>query len=177
MKKIILSLIIITFLLPETNGFAQEALKSRPSPFAVSTLKVDDTYIKITYGRPHKRDREIFGDLVTYGEVWRTGANEATEITLTGPVKMGDVEVKPGTYTLFTIPGEEEWTIILNSDLGQWGAYRYNEDANVATFKVPVTQVSDVYEPFTIEFATKEKKTNLNLIWDQTMVTVPFEVL
>ena len=156
---------------------AQDALKPRPSPLEVVTMKYDDTYVKITYGRPHKRGRMIFGDaaLVPYGKVWRTGANEATEITLTGDVKMAGEQVKAGTYTLFSIPNEDNWTIILNSELGQWGSYNYNKDFDVMRFTVPSQTTEDVYEPFTIEFKQHDHTTSMQMMWDNTMVEIPLE--
>lgn len=159
------------------EAIAQEAIKPRPSPLEVVTMKYDDTYIKVTYGRPHKRGRDIFGEdtLVPYGKIWRTGANEATEITLTGDVKMAGEEVKAGTYTLFTIPDKDNWTIILNSELGQWGAYNYNEDFDVLRFTVPTSTTDVVYEPFTMEFEQHDHTTNILMMWDQTQVEIPIE--
>src|SRR5690606_1026051 len=86
-------------------SFAQETLKPRPSPLEMVTFKYDDSYIKITYSRPHKRGREVFGnpDLVPYDSVWRTGANEATEITVTKPIEIAGERLEPGTYTVFSI--------------------------------------------------------------------------
>jgi len=160
-----------------TETKAQEALKPRPSPLEVVTLKYEDTYIKITYGRPHKRGRNIFGDLLPYGEVWRTGANEATEITVTGDIKLGGHQIRPGTYTLFTIPNKQGWTIILNSELGQWGAYNYNSKLDVVRFEAPVSTTEEVYEPFTIEFEQKAQSAELVMMWDRTRVTIPIEFM
>jgi hypothetical protein len=160
---------------PET--IAQEALKPRPSPLEMVTMKYEDTYIKITYCRPHKRGRNIFGDLLPYGEVWRTGANEATEITVTGAIKLGGQQIRPGTYTLFTIPNKQEWTVILNSELGQWGAYNYNSNLDVVRFEAPVSTTEEVYEPFTIEFEQKAQSAELVMMWDRTKVTIPIEFL
>jgi len=156
---------------------AQEPLKPRPSPLELVTMKYDDTYVKITYGRPHIRGRDIFGDttLVPYGDVWRTGANEATEITLTGDIKMAGNEVKAGTYTVFTIPEEDNWTIILNSELGQWGAYNYNPDFDVLRFDIPTQTTEVIYEPFTIEFEQHDHTTNILMMWDKTKVEIPLE--
>jgi hypothetical protein len=153
--------------------FAQEALKPRPSPMYMTTIKYDDTYVKITYGRPHKRDRDIFGGLVPYGEIWRTGANEATELTATGDIKLAGNLVEEGTYSLFTIPKEEEWTIILNNALGQWGAYDYNPDKDVLRFEVPVEETDVIYEPFTIEFKQDNSNAYLEMKWDRTKVSIP----
>lgn len=157
------------------NVFGQEALPPRKSPLEIVTLKYDDTYLKITYGRPHKRDRDIFGDLVPYGEVWRTGANEATELTTTKRIKLAGNELKAGTYTIFTIPEKDKWTIILNTELGQWGAYNYRKDFDQMRFTVPVEKTEVVYEPFTIEFEQKEESANLIMMWDQTRVTIPID--
>jgi hypothetical protein len=127
--------------------------------------------VKVTYGQPSKRGREIFGRLVTYGKVWRTGANEATEITFAKDGNFGGKTVKKGTYTLFTIPGETEWTIILNSELKQWGAFKYDEikGKNVLETKVPSKKNNSMVEKFTIEVSD----TALNMMWDQTLVSVP----
>ena len=175
-KKLLLAVFMIScVMVPEVS--AQEALKPRPSPLEMITMKYEDTYIKITYGRPHKRGRNIFGDLLPYGEVWRTGANEATEITITGTVKIGGQQIKPGTYTLFSIPNKDNWTIILNSELGQWGAYNYNSKMDVVRFEAPVSATEEVYEPFTIEFQQKAQSAELVMMWDQTKVTIPIEFM
>ena len=165
----------IPLLLFASAVYAQEPVKPRPSPLEVVTMKYEDTYVKITYGRPHKRGREIFGDLVPYGKVWRTGANEATEITTTGEISLAGNKVAPGTYTVFSIPEKDHWTIILNSDLGQWGAYKYKEEYDVLRFDVPAESMKKVFEPFTIEFEQKKEKVFLNMMWDTTRVSIPVE--
>ena len=152
---------------------AQEALKPIPSPLGMATFKYEDLYVKVTYGRPHKRGREIFGAMEPYGKVWRTGANQATEITITKDVTFGGKKLAAGTYTLFTIPEKNEWTIILNSDLGQWGAYNYNEKMDVLRVDAAVSQTDLVYEPFTIEIEQKEDEIHLIMMWDKTKVAVP----
>lgn len=159
-----LILIFLCFFLHETN--AQEALKPRPSPLEIVTVKYESTYIKVTYGRPHKNGRKIFGDLVPYGEVWRTGANEATEITLTKDVIIGKKRLKAGTYTIFTIPEKDTWKVIFNSDLGQWGSYNYNSAKNVLEVDADVTEIKEIYEPFTIEFQIQDDKVNMLMMWD-----------
>ena len=157
---------------------AQEAITPRPSPTAIVTMKYDDTYVKLTYSQPHKRGRDIFGGLVPYGHVWRTGANEATEITLTGDVLISDDTLKAGTYSVFTIPQKEKWTIIINEELGQWGSYNYNQDADVMRFDVPVERVPNVvWEPFTMAFEQKNEEADLMMMWDQTKVSIPIKFL
>lgn len=173
MKSIYLSLVL--FLISGIFGttMAQEALKPRPSPMYMSTMKYDDTYIKVTYGRPHKKGRDIFGGLVPYDKVWRTGANEATEITVTDDIYFNGNLLPSGTYSLYTIPGKEKWTIIVNAAQGQWGAYEYDESKDVLRTEVPSATIDEVYEPFTIEFEQEEDQAQLLMIWDQTKVSIP----
>ncbi len=143
---------------------------------AIVSNRYKDTYTKITYSQPHKHGRAIFGALVPYGQVWRTGANEATELTITKDIKINGLDLKAGTYSLFTIPGKESWTIILNSDLGQWGAYNYNSKLDVLRFDVPVVPVTEfVYEAFTILIDPKNSKADLVLAWDRTKVIIPLQ--
>ena len=174
--KLKLLLLIITPFFCASQLFAQEAIKPRLSPLEIVTVKYESTYIKITYGRPHKKGREVFGELVPYGKIWRTGANEATEITLTKDVLINKKRLKAGTYTVFSIPHEDKWEIIFNSDLGQWGAYNYNPDKNVMVVEAEVSPLDVAYEPFTIEFQLQDDKTNVLFMWDQTkaMFTIDF---
>lgn len=171
------SFLFILFILSDHPALSQEELTPRKSPLEVVTMKYEDTYVKITYGRPHKKGREIFGGLVPYDSVWRTGANEATEITVTNDIKIAGKKLVAGTYSLFTIPHQSSWTIILNSDLGQWGAYKYNEEFDVMRFEVPVEKTDKVYEPFTIEFEQEKNSTNLVMMWDKARVSIPIEFM
>ncbi len=128
--------------------------------------------VKVSYGQPSKRDREIFGGLVPYGQVWRTGANEATEITFAKDVKVAGKDVKAGTYTLFTIPNENEWTVILNGQLKQWGAFDYDKhkDKDVLQVKVPAKKINNTVEALTYRF---DNKNQLMIEWDKTQVAIP----
>ena len=147
---------------------------NRKSPIAIASVEHDDTYIKVVYGQPYRNGRTIFGDWEPYGEVWRTGANEATEITFTNAVFISGVMVEAGTYALFTIPNEENWTIILNHDLGQWGAFDYSEDRDYARFDVPVISNNMPVEAFTIEFTDVNYSiTTMSLSWDEVRVEIP----
>jgi hypothetical protein len=149
----------------------------RPSPDATVIQFVGVTEISIDYSSPGVKGRKIWGGLVPYGEVWRTGANEATEITITKAIKIAGNTLKAGTYTLFTIPHEDRWTIILNSELGQWGAYNYNEKFDVLRFDIPTTTIETVYEPFTIGFDQKARSADLVMMWDRTKVTIPIDFM
>jgi hypothetical protein len=149
---------------------------SRISPLEVVSYKYKDAYVKIIYSRPLKKNREIFGKLVPYGEVWRTGANEATEITLTRDVTIMGKPVPAGTYSLFTIPQQNIWTIILNKELGQWGAYNYNSKQDFGRWDVPVNRLpGKSQEIFTIQFTNKNNVTDLSICWDDICVTLPIQ--
>ena len=129
---------------------------------------------KVYYSRPAKKDREVFGSLVPFGQVWRTGANEAPEITFYRDVEFGGEKVKAGTYSMFTIPGDSEWTIILNSGLNQWGAYSYANSKDVVKVKGRVASPPSNVENFTITWEKQEDASaHLIMAWDNTMVRVP----
>ncbi len=167
MKKLLLfaavSMIVLSSCMGQGKGKEQ-----RKSPHdTVSTANV-----KVTYGRPYKKGRVIFGGLEKYGQVWRTGADEATEITFTKNGTFGGQPVKAGTYTLFTVPGENEWTVILNSELGQWGAFGYDKakDKDVLKVKVPAAKTAAPVEQLTITLPDN----GLVIAWDNTSVTVPY---
>ncbi|MFC2123877.1 DUF2911 domain-containing protein [Bacteroidota bacterium] len=174
MKKNIISLFVLLLATSISEKvYSQEAVKPRPSPMAVATMKYEDTYIKVTYCRPHKKGREIFGGLEQFGKVWRTGANEATEITFTKGIKFGGKALAAGTYSLFTIPNEKSWIVILNSELGQWGAYNYDESKDVLRVETSVGKTDTSYEPFTIEFKQNDQGADLVMMWDMTMIRIP----
>ncbi|MGF1670167.1 MAG: DUF2911 domain-containing protein [Balneolaceae bacterium] len=168
-------LLIYLFLFFSCTGQQDPVIENaRKSPIAISAVQLGDTYIKVVYGQPHKRDREIFSNLVPYGEVWRTGANEATEITITNNIEMAGEFVEAGTYALFTIPDEDEWTIILNSSLGQWGAFEYDESYDYLRFIVPPKYSEEIIESFTITFTEVSGLESIMILaWNQTRVEIP----
>ncbi len=130
--------------------------------------------VRVTYSRPAKKRREIFGKLVPYSEVWRVGANEATEIKFYQDVTIQGKAVKAETYSLFVIPNATEWTIIINSDLDFWGAYSYHEAHDILRVKVPVKKSENVIENFSIKFRKgKDNEAIMMLGWDTTIVEVP----
>ncbi len=137
-------------------------------------VTADGTTASVAYGQPSKRGREIFGGLEPYGKVWRTGANEATEITFKRDVTFGGARVKAGTYTLFTIPGEKTWTVILNSSLKQWGAYQYEKikGNDVAKVTVEAGTNPEVVEKLTLSFKPVGTAEHLVIAWDKTRVEV-----
>ena len=152
-----------------------DAQERRASPLTIVASRYKDTYIKIVYSQPMKKGRDIFGKLVPYREVWRTGANESTEITITTNVKIGGQELKAGTYSIFTIPDKESWTIIFNNDLGMWGSYNYNPKRDALRLQAPITPLSNTVESFTIGIDPMNNVADLFFAWDKTKVVVPIQ--
>jgi hypothetical protein len=130
--------------------------------------------IELVYSRPNIKNRVVFGDLVPYGKLWRTGANGATRLTFTTPVEMGGKKIDTGTYALYTIPAEESWEIILNKGVNNGGTSGYKESEDVVHFTVPAVKTTTKIETFTMQFADiKPESCNLQLVWDKRMVTIP----
>ncbi|MCB0492730.1 MAG: DUF2911 domain-containing protein [Cyclobacteriaceae bacterium] len=154
---------------------ASQAQEQRTSPLSITTSRYKDTYVKIVYSQPHKKGRDLFGKLVPYGEVWRTGANEATEITLTGDILVNGQELKAGTYSIFTIPNQKTWTVIFNSDLGLWGAYNYNPKKDILRIEAPVLATKEVAEAFTIGVDARNNEADFFFHWDKTKVVIPVQ--
>ncbi len=150
-----------------TDSFGQG--RQRKSPHDTLTYANGE----VIYGRPHKSDREIFGALVKFGEVWRVGADEATTISFKTDTKFGGESIPAGTYTLFALTNETEWTLILNSQLGQWGSFSYekNKEKDIAKVTVPVEKLDNVIEQLTIRFDAENSK--LVIEWDTTRVSIP----
>ncbi|MEJ7736329.1 MAG: DUF2911 domain-containing protein [Chitinophagaceae bacterium] len=184
MKGILLSVIFITLFVSVLQSQTFKGLDKSPMDmayfpdnFAHDRKPGEKALIRVVYSRPQKNGRELFGKLTPYGKVWRAGANEATEIKFYQDVELSGKKVKAGTYALFTIPGEKEWTIILNSDLDYWGAYSYNDKNDVLRVSAPATQLNSTVENFTIQFESKgEKQGVMKLAWDKTLVEVPFKL-
>lgn len=174
--RFILSIVILFYGL---TLFGQEAVPCRPSPLAIAKFQNSDTYIKITYSRPHKNGRKVFGELVPYNKLWRFGANEATEITITSDVLIDQDTLHEGTYSMFAIPNEEEWTIIFNEKLGQWGSYNYLKDFDVLRIDVPVKQTPNdmLWEPFTIDLKNMAHETTIVVKWEYVMVEIPINFI
>ncbi len=149
------------------------------SPADIAYFKADKKappIIKVVYGRPQLKGRVVGIDLAPYGDVWRTGANEATEIKFFQDVALGDTQIAAGTYSLFTIPGKTEWTIIISKDTDVWGAYSYNEANDVARLNVPAGKGDESLESFSITFSNTDTGANLIMGWDKARVEVPFTI-
>lgn len=146
----------------------------RVSPNATVSQTIGVTNVEITYGRPSVRGRTIYGDLIPYDEIWRTGANEATTISFSSPVQVEGEPLDAGTYSLFTIPGQDTWTIVFNDEPEQWGAYEYDSSQDV--LRVEVTPESaEMREMLTFTFDNvTDTSATVVLHWAETRV--PFEI-
>ncbi len=134
--------------------------------------------IKVYYSRPKKKGREIFGDLVPYGKLWRTGANETTEIKFYVPVKIGETKVLPGTYTLATLPNKKEWTLYINKVTDSWGTYVFDQEQTIAEVKAKTTISDETIEAFSMVFYKESaSKIFLRMGWDTTIVDFPIEII
>lgn len=186
MKKIALVAAIIAGSFTSQSVEAQNTAEGNNNPnfskMDVSPLDMEiyrdeneEPLARVLYSRPQKRDRQVFGRLVPHGEVWRTGANESTELTLYEDMKVGDETLEAGTYSLYTIPDENQWTIIINRSTNRWGAYDYNESEDVARIQVPVKKSPTSIEALSMTFQPQEDGAHLLIGWDDRYVEVPFE--
>ena len=182
MKKFLIftgiAVVLIILLGGMTLFFIRKQTKSF-SPEENISFRDNDLEVDVFYNRPFKKGRLIFGGLVPFNKVWRTGANEATTFETNKDLTFGTKILKAGKYTLWTIPHEETWTILFNSEYGQWGI-NYNGEANrnpqrdVLSIDVQVVQQKKVFEQFTIFFEKTGEDAEMILLWDTTLVAVPF---
>ncbi|MEO6540644.1 MAG: DUF2911 domain-containing protein [Ferruginibacter sp.] len=171
MKKLLLSAMALA-------GFAllSTAQVKMPAPSPTQTVKQDFAIgsIELTYSRPAAKGRKIFGDLVPYNKLWRTGANAATKIVFTEPVEFGGKRVDTGTYVLYTIPGMDSWEIILNKGLKNWGIDGYDAAQDVVRITVSSYKLKNKVESFTMEFSDIKPVTCvLEIKWEKTGVAIP----
>jgi hypothetical protein len=173
MKKILLLSAIFCY------SFVSGQIKTpQPSPTATITQKVGVSNISVEYSRPGAKGREIFGGLVSYGKMWRTGANKATKITFNENCVFGGAKVKKGSYSLFTIPGEKEWTVVLNKNTELWGVGEYDEENQVCSIVAKAINTKDFTESFTIDFGTFQSfSAIMSLKWANTKIDIKIESL
>jgi hypothetical protein len=160
-------------------GFIQLKNTKSFSPEEEVVFHRGDLTIKVFYNRPSKKGREIFGGLVPYNEVWRTGANEATTFETNKDLSIKGKTLKAGKYSLWTIPRENTWTVIFNSEHGQWGLNskgepNRNPELDVLKVDLHAVKQDQVFEQFTIAFEKSGEDAEMVLIWDKTVVSVPF---
>lgn len=152
----------------------------RVSPYDSTAVAIGDGSAKVCYNRPSMRGREIFGGLVPYDTLWRTGANEPTTIHLPFPAEIAGMSVEPGSYSLYTVPGEDDWTVIVNRSISQWGIESaYSPDVRsqeVGRAEVEAEEMDEAVELFTIDTEPMGSNgANLLLEWENTRVKIPIE--
>ncbi len=179
MKKVCTIAFMAFALAFSTKALAQEFSGMDKSPMDIASYppinQGSDLAVRVMYSRPQLKGRALT-ELTPSGKIWRTGANEATEIIFYKDVNFGGKDIKAGTYSLFTIPGEDEWTVVLNKNLNQWGAYSYDEGADVARVKVPSSSDGKSLEEFSIAFKDTDQGADMVMGWDKTRVSVPITV-
>jgi hypothetical protein len=179
MKRTSSIILLVTVIITVTTAisFAQQIRTPRPSPTATLTQEVGLSTVTINYSRPGVKDRVIFGGLLPYGTLWRTGANSATTISFSDDVSVEGHSVKAGKYALFTIPGKDEWTIILNSNYDQNGTSEYKESEDALRFTVKPYHLAEKVESFTIDINNIANSTaSINLLWENTLVSFEVDV-
>ena len=161
------------------NVNAQKFSRLDKSPMDVASFplshRISNKIVKVVYSRPQLNDRKL-SDLVPNGKVWRTGANEACEITFYTDVNFGGKNVKKGTYSLFTIPNDKEWTIIISSVINIWGAYSYDKKFDVVRVNAKVEIIDEFIDAFSMTFYGEEQTFNMYLGWENTTVSIPIKV-
>ncbi|SDS09588.1 Protein of unknown function [Formosa sp. Hel1_31_208] len=176
-KSIITTIAMAFIMLISVNVSAQEFAPMDKSPMDAASFPSDykeaNKLIKIVYSRPQLKERSL-DKLAPNGKVWRTGANEAAELTLYTPMMLGKTKIAPGTYTFYVIPGEKEWTAIISKDLNVWGSYFYKEANDVARLKVPVSQGKESLEAFSIAFKESNDGVHMHLGWGTLRIAIPF---
>jgi hypothetical protein len=174
MRKIFLTLTALLSIALLDTAFAQLRTPA-PSPAATLTQAVGVTDIAINYSRPGVRGRNVFGELVPYGEVWRTGANESTKISFSTDVSINGQQLPAGKYALYTIPNKEEWTVIFSKSLENWGSDGYKQEQDALRVNVKPGATTEKVETFTIAISEiKNDGANLDIMWENTRVRVPF---
>jgi hypothetical protein len=156
-------------------GVALDAQRQRASPHEKAEATIDGAKISIEYGRPYVKGRKIFGGLVPFDKIWRTGADEATTLVTDKALMFGQVEVPAGTYTLYTLPGEKEWKLVINKQTGQWGT-QYTEAQDLGRVAMKTAPPASAVEQFTISITDTPAGGTIKLEWADTSATADFTV-
>lgn len=161
--------------MPQSSGQQPKSPQQRPSPpgKAVCTF-ADGKVINVAYSRPYIRNRKIIGGLVPYGKVWRTGANEATSFETEAPLTVDGTSVPAGKYTLYTLPSEGTWKLIINKQTGQWGT-QYDQSQDLARIDMKMQHLDTPVDPFTIAFEQTGTSCEMKLQWENTSASVNFQ--
>jgi DUF2911 family protein len=169
-RATIFSLLILCL---STMTFAQQDKSQRPSPPAQADCKLSDgKTIHIDYSSPRAKGRKIYGGLVPYGQVWRAGANEATTLLTSTNLSVGGKDVPAGTYTLFTVPNEDKWTLVISKKTGEWGVPYPGEGDDLARVDMQASKLGSPMENFTINLKSSGSACNLQMDWENTRASI-----
>jgi hypothetical protein len=167
--------VAISLFVLSLTSLAQQDKNKRPSPPASAQCKFSDgKTINVDYSSPRAKGRKIFGGLVPYGEIWRTGANDATTFVTTSNLTVEGKDVPAGSYTIFTVPTQDKWTLIINKHTGEWGVpYKY-ESEELARVPMQMSSTSGPVENFTISFNQGGGTCTLQVSWENTQASITF---
>lgn len=178
--RVALCLSLITAASLAVTSFVRAAEEKRASPHEQTTLTLGGKKITVEYGRPFKKGRDIFGGLVPWDQVWRTGADEATTLATDADIVIGSLKVPKGKYSLFTMPvGKgKEWTLIVNKEFDQWGAYKYDrtKDLGRTSLKVDAAPASTEQLTIALEAQGDQKSATFKIIWDKTVASTTLKL-
>ena len=180
LKRTLIILSIIALALFLYSAFVENIFEKRLSPKDTVKFELNDLKLKVFYNRPFKKNREIFGALVPYNQVWRTGANEATTFETNQNLEVNGMPLAAGEYTLWTVPKDSVWTVIFNSKQYSWGVNAemkpmWDPNYDVLNIEVPVQQLNNTVEQFTIAFDNSTDNLFLTMAWDDVKVAVPLK--
>lgn len=178
LKRLLIILSLVAVVLLCYSVFVENIFSPRLSPKDSAKIELNDLKLEVNYNRPSKRDRDIFGALVPYGKVWRTGANEATTFQCNKDLKIEGMLLPEGKYTLWTVPQDSTWTVMFNSKQYAWGVDEkmqpmWDPNYDYINLEVPVVNLDKTVEKFTIAFDNTTGELELTLAWDQTKIAIP----
>lgn len=166
----VIALLVVSF---ASIAAAQQDKSKRPSPPAKADCKFSDgKTVHVDYSSPRMKGRKVFGGLVPYGQVWRAGANEATTLVTDTALSVGGKDVPAGSYTIFTIPNEDKWTLIVSKKTGEWGIPYPGEGDDLTRADMQVSKSGSPTENFAIDFSSGGDKCTMNLTWENTRASI-----
>ncbi len=182
LKRLLVLLLIVAAGLFAYSYFVENIFSPRLSPKDTVEFKLNDLELEVFYNRPSKKEREIFGALVPFNKVWRTGANEATTFETNKNMMIDGIYLPSGKYTLWTVPNDSTWKVIFNKKQYPWGVDEklnpmWDPNYDILEIEVPVEHLETVVEQFTIAFDNTTDNLKLTMAWDQTKIAVPLKVL
>ena len=180
LKRTLVFLSIIALSLLLYSAFVENIFTKRLSPKDTVKFELNDLKLKVFYNRPFKKNREIFGALVPFNQVWRTGANEATTFETNKDLEINGIPITAGKYTLWTVPRDTLWTVIFNSKQYDWGVDKemkpmWDPNYDVLNIEIPVQHLKNIVEQFTIAFDNSTDNLFLTMAWDDVKISVPLK--